>query len=125
VNFLEKLSLKKINGGASTGAKWLDTSHTGTFDISSPVDGKIIASVQKCDQLTYDAVVDTAQRASIAWRKVPSPVRGDVVRQIGNQLRALKQPLGLISLWRYGPGMPWWRLFAVTLYYGNLPKKPH
>lgn len=105
MNFLEKLSLKKINGGASTGAKWLDTSHTGTFDISSPVDGKIIASVQKCDQLTYDAVVDTAQRASIAWRKVPSPVRGDVVRQIGNQLRALKQPLGELVSYEMGKSL--------------------
>ena len=47
----------------------------------------------------YNTVVDTAHEAFLAWRLVPAPKRGEIVRQIGNRLRELKEPLGkLVSL---------------------------
>jgi len=39
------------------------------------------------------------QAANVEWRNVTMPVRGDIVRQIGDAFRAKKEPLGrLISL---------------------------
>ena len=45
----------------------------------------------------YEMVVKKAQEAFLVWRKVPAPVRGEIVRQIGNALRDKKEALG-------GPG---------------------
>jgi aldehyde dehydrogenase (NAD+) len=44
----------------------------------------------------YDAIVDRAHAAFLEWRKVPAPVRGDLVRQLGNALRDAKSDLGAL-----------------------------
>jgi aldehyde dehydrogenase (NAD+) len=44
-------------------------------------------------------VVDAAHQAFLAWRDVPAPKRGDLVRDLGQALRDAKEPLGdLVSL---------------------------
>ena len=50
-------------------------------------------------------MVDTAQQAYLKWRRVPSPIRGEIVRQIGNQLRTLKQPLGELVSYEMGKSL--------------------
>ena len=87
MNFLKTLGINANNYGASTGLKWLSTCGNGQFDISSPADGKAIASVYQCSKQDYEDVITTAQDAFKVWRKVPAPNRGDIVRQIGNKLR--------------------------------------
>ena len=44
----------------------------------------------------YEMVIKKAQEAFQVWRKVPAPVRGEVVRQIGNALRDNKDLLGAL-----------------------------
>ena len=83
---IEELQLKPINSGACTGEKWLNTSGN-LLDSNSPVDGRLIAQVQLASVKDYDLVVKTAQKAFIEWRTWPAPKRGEVVRQIGNELR--------------------------------------
>lgn len=95
---LTSLGIQEINPGASTGTKWLKTEG----DISSsytPIDGKIIARVTNATSGDYEFIMKKAQKAFLIWRKVPAPVRGEVVRQIGLALRAEKDSLGwLVSL---------------------------
>ncbi len=69
---------------------------------TSPVDGSAIASVPVTDGEAYDQVVKRAHAAFLAWREVPAPRRGELVRQIGDELRAHKDDLGLLVAWEMG-----------------------
>lgn len=90
-----ELGLSPTNDGACTG-KWI-TSEGGQELVSvSPLDGKPLASVKQADEAAYEQVVSTAAEAVSDWRMVPAPVRGEVVRELGNELRAVKEPLGML-----------------------------
>jgi aldehyde dehydrogenase (NAD+) len=95
---LKRLGIKDINSGASTGTDWFKT--TGEITSSySPVDGKEIAKVQNANIEDYDIIMKKASEAFVIWRKIPAPIRGEVVRQIGLELRKYKDDLGyLVSL---------------------------
>lgn len=105
MEFLKTLAIKPHNYGASTGVKWFNTENNGQFDISSPADGKAIASVYQCSSEDYEQVITTAEHAFVSWRKVPAPERGEIVRQIGNRLRDFKQPLGELVAYEMGKSL--------------------
>jgi aldehyde dehydrogenase (NAD+) len=86
MQFLSQLQVQQKNKGVSTGTKWL-SSKGAAIDSYSPVDGKLIASVKSADKESYEAVVQQAQAAFAEWRTWPAPKRGNVVRQIGEELR--------------------------------------
>ena len=90
---LAQLGIQSLNKGASTGSEWLD-SKGSVLESFSPVDGKLIASVECTDKETYEAVITKASKAFLQWRTVPAPKRGEIVRQVGEALRAYKEPLG-------------------------------
>jgi aldehyde dehydrogenase (NAD+) len=95
---LEQLGIKEINLGVSTGTEWIDTAGAVTSS-HSPHDEKEIARVKNATLDDYEGVIKTAQEAFKVWRKVPAPVRGEIVRQIGLALRDNKEALGaLVSL---------------------------
>ena len=56
----------------------------------SPIDGSEIGRVQIGDAGKAAA---QAQQAFVQWRKVPAPRRGELVRLLGEELRAAKEPL--------------------------------
>ena len=97
---LQQLGLAELSPAASTGRPWLTTAgNRAVRDITSPADGQRLGAVQVATVDDYNAVVDTAHAAFLEWRLVPAPRRGEIVRQIGNRLRELKEPLGkLVSL---------------------------
>ena len=95
---LDNLGLKEINLGVSTGTEWIDTKGAVTSSYS-PHDGKEIGKVKNATMEDYEMVVQKAEDAFKVWRKVPAPVRGELVRQIGLALRENKEALGaLVSL---------------------------
>ncbi len=95
---LKRLGISKINSGVTTGTQWFDCKGN-TTNSYSPIDNSEIAKVVNADLNDYEKVLDTAQDAFKAWRKIPAPARGEVVRQIGNALRENKEDLGkLVSL---------------------------
>ncbi len=98
---LQDLSIKSTNSGVSTGTKWI-TSSGPVLKSFSPVDGKLIASVQSADEKSFHKIVKTASEAFLLWRQVPAPKRGDVVRQIGEALRKSKEPLGMLVSYEMG-----------------------
>ena len=86
-NFLKKLGIEKENLGGFCG-EWIGSGPL--LDVISPVDGSKIAAVKQITEDEYDKIVARAHQAFVAWRKVPAPKRGEVVRQLGNRLREFK-----------------------------------
>ena len=104
MEFLSQLNIKEDNSGAFTGSAWLPSSNK-KIESYSPVDGKLIASVNLIDRKNYDAVVQKAQAAFLQWRLWPAPRRGDMVRQIGEALRENKLPLGKLVSYEMGKSL--------------------
>jgi aldehyde dehydrogenase (NAD+) len=65
----------------------------------SPIDGKELGFVKRASPAECAAAIDRAHAAFLRWRTVPPPVRGELVRLLGAQLRRHKEPLGrLVTL---------------------------
>ncbi len=97
---LKALGLKEVNNGTSTGT---DNFSTGKVITSySPVDGALIGKVSTTTEADYEKVMTTANSAFKDWRKKPAPLRGEIVRQFGEKLRELKEPLGKLVSYEMG-----------------------
>jgi aldehyde dehydrogenase (NAD+) len=71
----------------------------GPLCVRSPIDGSMLAQVPVHSRADADAALARAQQAFLAWREVPAPRRGELVRLFGEELRAHKEELGaLVSL---------------------------
>ncbi len=71
----------------------------GTLAVRSPVDGAELARLKEHTADAVQAVIDAAASAFPAWRDTPAPRRGELVRLLGEELRASKAELGrLVSL---------------------------
>jgi aldehyde dehydrogenase (NAD+) len=104
MDFLSQLKIEKENKGVSTGTQWIAS--TGEKISSySPVDGKLIGSIITADSTTYEQVIKKSQEAFLQWRQWPAPKRGEVVRQIGDALRANKMPLGQLVSYEMGKSL--------------------
>jgi aldehyde dehydrogenase (NAD+) len=66
----------------------------GTLPVSSPISGEIVAHLHQPSAAEARRAIDTAHAAFLAWRNVPAPQRGELVRLLGEELRAHKEPLG-------------------------------
>jgi aldehyde dehydrogenase (NAD+) len=68
-------------------------------EIRSPVDGSVLAELALAAPGDAADAIDAAAESFRAWRDVPAPRRAELVRVIGNELRAQKDALGrLVSL---------------------------
>lgn len=100
---LKTLGVKDINEGSSTGSN--SFSNGEIIESYSPVDGKLIGKVKATTREDYEKVMDAATKAFLTWRDVPAPQRGEIVRQFGNKLRELKEPLGKLVSYEMGKSL--------------------
>lgn len=71
----------------------------GDRTVTSPTDGAEIARVHDNSEAEVKAAIADARKASLEWRDVPAPQRGELVRLFGEELRAAKDDLGrLVSI---------------------------
>jgi len=71
----------------------------GTLTSYSPVTGEAVAALHQVTPAEASAAIDRADVAFKAWRLVPAPKRGELVRLLGEELRAAKADLGrLVSI---------------------------
>ena len=71
----------------------------GALIAKSPIDGGRVAGVHVAPPAEVEAAIGRAQEAFLEWRLVPAPRRGELVRLLGEELRAAKEDLGrLVSL---------------------------
>ena len=100
MDFLSRLGIRTGNDenpGAYAG-EWLKTGGD-VLESRSPATGEVIARIRQATAADYQACVEAAQDAFARWRQVPAPQRGEIVRRVGEALRAEKDALGrLITL---------------------------
>ena len=68
----------------------------GTLPVRSPIDGAQLAQVRETKAGDMPAIIARAQTAFRQWREVPAPRRGELVRLLGEELRAAKAELGAL-----------------------------
>nr|WP_321450938.1 aldehyde dehydrogenase family protein [uncultured Carboxylicivirga sp.] len=98
---LKELGIEKVNYGICTGTEWINTSGEEITSFS-PADGTEIARIKQATKKEYDQVIQTAKAAFKNWRMVPAPERGELVRQIGLELRKHKEALGKLVSYEMG-----------------------
>ncbi|HEY7392622.1 MAG TPA: aldehyde dehydrogenase family protein [Bryobacteraceae bacterium] len=92
---LERLHIEPVNSGACYG-DWIPNPSGGEFESINPSTGEPLAKILSAGPADYEVVVARAQEAFLDWRMVPAPKRGEIVREIGNELRAHKADLGAL-----------------------------
>ncbi len=97
---LAQLGLKEMNEGTSTGSN--NFSSGDVLESYSPVDGRLIGKVKCSTAEDYERVMTSATEAFKTWRNVPSPKRGEYVRQFGDKLREHKEALGKLVSYEMG-----------------------
>lgn len=104
MEFIAALGIKEINLGTSTGTNWITTT-TSLINSYSPVNAQKIGSVYETDKASYDEVVNKSMEAFNVWRMWPAPKRGEIVRQVGEALRANKENLGKLVSYEMGKSL--------------------
>jgi aldehyde dehydrogenase (NAD+) len=94
-DILEKLHIEPVNSGACYG-EWIANPSGDEFASINPSTGELLAKILSAGPADYECVVSHAQQAFLDWRMVPAPKRGELVREIGNELRAHKSDLGAL-----------------------------
>jgi aldehyde dehydrogenase (NAD+) len=95
---LSDLGFQARNPGIC-GDAWEPQPGGGELPSINPTTEEAIATVLEAGPEDYDAVARAAQQRFASWRMTPAPQRGEIVRQLGLELRAHKKNLGrLISL---------------------------
>ena len=94
---LDALGISSVSSGAADGT-WIET--RGPELVSeNPANAEPIAKVRQAQAADYERVATKAAEAFTSWRMVPAPRRGEIVRQLGDELRKAKEPLGrLVSI---------------------------
>ncbi len=100
---LDKLGVKNVNQGTSTGSNFFGNGEI--LESYSPVDGNLIGKITTTTKEDFEKVIATAQSAFISWKNKPAPQRGEIVRQFGEKLRELKQPLGELVSYEMGKSL--------------------
>ncbi len=69
-----------------------DDIERGAMEVRTPITGEVIGCVHTASEPA--AVIETAHKAFNEWRKVPAPIRGELVRLLSEELRESKAALG-------------------------------
>ncbi len=97
---LKALGIDTLVDGTSTGSNWFAQGEKITSH--SPVDGNVIGQVRSSTRSDYDQVLKSAENAKKIWSDIPAPKRGEIVRQLGDKLRSLKDVLGKLVSYEMG-----------------------
>lgn len=100
-NALKRLEINEVTKANSYGEDWFGEG-LKAFNSISPVDNKTIAAVHITKKAEYQKVIETASFAYKEWKQVPAPQRGEIIRQIGLELREKKKDLGLLVSYEMG-----------------------
>ena len=100
---LKQLGIEAINEGTSTGES--NFANGKIIESYSPADGALIGKVKTSTKEDYEKAMQKASEAFLEWRMVPAPKRGDIVRQMGDELRKFKEPLGKLVSYEMGKSL--------------------
>lgn len=100
---LGNLGISKENKGVSSGGNYFGNGDL--LESYSPTDGQLIAKIQTANSEDYNTVIETAKSAFKEFRMIPSPKRGELVRQFGQKLREYKDDLGKLVSYEMGKSL--------------------
>jgi aldehyde dehydrogenase (NAD+) len=100
--FLSRLGIADQNPCWITGLESGRAAAGEYHAVNSPADGRLLGTVQMAGSAEYEAVMSKAEAAYLTWRMVPAPKRGEIVRQMGDALRAYKEDLGKLVTMEMG-----------------------
>src|SRR5215470_1282255 len=89
----DSMSINKILKQLGLDAKMLTG---GDLVAHSPIDGSVLAKVKTDSKAAAEKKIARADEAFKAWRAVPAPQRGELIRLFGEELRAHKAELGAL-----------------------------
>src|SRR3989344_1370564 len=92
---LNRLGIRNIHSGACCG-EWITLPSGENLVSFNPSTEKPIASVIEAGIYDYERVVTEAEKAFRTWSLVPAPKRGEIIRQLGEELRKYKKELGIL-----------------------------
>jgi len=90
---LTRLGLESVNPGGFCG-DWFGSGEK--LDSVSPIDGRVVASVNQVTEQEYAQIAARAHEAFLKWRMLPAPQRGETIRRLGIGLREHKADLGAL-----------------------------
>lgn len=95
--FLSELGLGPRNPGCYVNGSWKGSGPA--VASHNPANNQVIAEVMEASMQDYEEGMKASMHAAKIWMQIPAPKRGEIVRQIGEALRAKLQHLGrLVSL---------------------------
>ncbi|HLG97702.1 MAG TPA: aldehyde dehydrogenase family protein [Bryobacteraceae bacterium] len=92
---LERLGIEPENAGAC-GRAWMACQGASAIASVNPADGTELARVRLAAEGEYDAIIVQAREVFERWRMFPAPKRGEIVREMGDELRRAKDDLGAL-----------------------------
>lgn len=97
---LDRLGLRgPLTATYAPASGWIRSPGAGELSVRNPSTGEELARIATSTAEDYARVLEESRAAFAAWREVPAPRRGELVRRIGETLRAHKADLGtLVSL---------------------------
>ena len=100
MDVMDRLGIGALEQGACSGPQdWHAVQGGARLASHNPANGSLLGTVCCAGDADYARVMASAREAALAWRLVPAPKRGEIVRQIGEALRVNKDSLGsLVSL---------------------------
>jgi aldehyde dehydrogenase (NAD+) len=108
--FLENLGIDKlhVNGVYCSvlNADVKDAGEGDEFSVNSPINGMQVARFRNASPAQLETVITCAEKAFQEFRSVPAPLRGELVRRIGNIAREHKEDLARIVTLESGKIMP-------------------
>ncbi len=105
LEILETLHIEPLNSGACYG-DWIASPSGPELESMNPATGEPLAKVKMAGPEDYEYVVARAGEAFLNWRMIPAPKRGDIVRELANELRAHKADLGALVTLEMGKILP-------------------
>jgi acyl-CoA reductase-like NAD-dependent aldehyde dehydrogenase len=74
--------------------EWVDAAGGRTFENRNPADTKdLIGEFPRSDRQDLERAVESAKRGFELWRRTPAPLRGDVLRRVGDLLTERKEEI--------------------------------
>jgi aldehyde dehydrogenase (NAD+) len=92
---LARLGVPEGAGGAAFGTRF-ERGEGPALAVRSPIDGSLLREIGTATAVQTEAAVKAASSAFLAWRSVPAPRRGELVRVLGELLRAHKTDLATL-----------------------------
>ncbi|MEM9103320.1 MAG: aldehyde dehydrogenase family protein [Pseudomonadota bacterium] len=103
MDFLKTLGIEPINsGGCWSATNWTPIEGQSLIESYNPTTSELIAKVTVNTPQEYERIISQAEKSSLIWRSIPAPLRGELVRKIGQALRAKKSALGSLVAFEMG-----------------------